>query len=227
MKFGLLIFGLTAFFVTNVYHDGKYVQLMKTWKKYYQMAGIAFIGLSAYLFIKKNPADSKNLFKHANEMVKYMPIDKDATDLLMPIIDMTNMTNLSLFNDTKTNLPANQQPQHQQPQPHQQKQQQYQQKQPQYQNLTPQQKRLLNSGNNGGNNNNNTQKPTKRCVSETKKKFVAAAQGWNCGSCKKQLPAWFEVDHKLRLEQGGSNHVDNLVALCRDCHGKKTAFENL
>lgn len=221
MKFGLLIFGLTAFFVTNVYYDGKYVQLMKTWKKYYQMAGIAFIGLSAYLFIKKNPADSKNLFKHANEMVKYMPIDKDATDLLMPIIDMTNMTNLSLFNDTKTNLPAHQQQQHQQQQ-HQ-----------QYQNLTPQQKRLLNSGNNGGtnnrynnnnNNNNNTQKPTKRCVSETKKKFVAAAQGWNCGSCKKQLPAWFEVDHKIRLEQGGSNHVDNLVALCRDCHGKKNCI---
>ena len=212
MKFGLLIFGLTAFFVTNVYYDGKYVQLMKSWKKYYQMAGIAFIGLSAYLFIKKYPADTKNLFKHANEIVKYMPIDKDASDLLMPIIDMTNMTNLSLFNDIKTNSQANQQPQ-----------QQY-----QYQNLTPQQKRLLNSGNNqGGNNNNNIQKPTKRCVSETKKKFVAAQQGWNCGSCKKQLPAWFEVDHKIRLEQGGSNHVDNLVALCRDCHGKKTAFENL
>ena len=68
---------------------------------------------------------------------------------------------------------------------------------------------------------------TKRCVSETKKKFVAAQQSWNCGNCKKQLPAWFEVDHKIRLEYGGSNHVDNLVALCRDCHGRKTAMENL
>jgi 5-methylcytosine-specific restriction endonuclease McrA len=68
---------------------------------------------------------------------------------------------------------------------------------------------------------------TKRCVSETKKKFVAAQQSWNCGHCKKQLPGWFEVDHKIRLEYGGSNHVDNLVALCRDCHGKKTAMENL
>ena len=68
---------------------------------------------------------------------------------------------------------------------------------------------------------------TKRCVSETKKKFVAAQQGWKCEHCKKQLPAWFEVDHKIRLEYGGSNHVDNLVALCRDCHGKKTAMENL
>ena len=68
---------------------------------------------------------------------------------------------------------------------------------------------------------------TKRCVSETKKKFVASQQSWNCGHCQKQLPAWFEVDHKIRLDQGGSNHVDNLVALCRDCHGKKTAMENL
>ena len=70
-------------------------------------------------------------------------------------------------------------------------------------------------------------KGTKRCVSETKKKFVASQQSWKCGHCKKQLPAWFEVDHKIRLERGGSNHVDNLVALCRDCHGRKTAMENL
>jgi 5-methylcytosine-specific restriction endonuclease McrA len=68
--------------------------------------------------------------------------------------------------------------------------------------------------------------PTKRSVSESKKKFVAAEQGWKCGECKRQLPGWFEVDHKIRLEYGGSNAVDNLVALCRDCHGKKTAFEN-
>jgi 5-methylcytosine-specific restriction endonuclease McrA len=70
-------------------------------------------------------------------------------------------------------------------------------------------------------------KGTKRCVSETKKKFVASQQNWRCGHCQKQLPAWFEVDHKIRLDNGGSNHVDNLVALCRDCHGRKTAMENL
>ena len=70
-------------------------------------------------------------------------------------------------------------------------------------------------------------KATKRSVSETKKKYVAAQQGWKCGNCTKQLPAWLEVDHKIRLEHGGSNHIDNLVALCRDCHGEKTAMENL
>ncbi|ADX06489.1 hypothetical protein 162276082 [Organic Lake phycodnavirus 2] len=52
-------------------------------------------------------------------------------------------------------------------------------------------------------------------------------QNWKCGECQKQLPAWFEVDHTIRLEHGGTNEISNLVALCRDCHGKKTAMENM
>jgi 5-methylcytosine-specific restriction endonuclease McrA len=68
---------------------------------------------------------------------------------------------------------------------------------------------------------------TSRSVSGTKKKYVAAQQGWKCNDCQSQLDAWFEVDHKTRLADGGSNHIDNLVALCRNCHGKKTTFENL
>jgi 5-methylcytosine-specific restriction endonuclease McrA len=74
---------------------------------------------------------------------------------------------------------------------------------------------------------NSGKKSTKRSVSETKKKFVAARQNWKCNDCKNQLSAWFEVDHTVRLEYGGSNHIDNLVALCRECHGKKTTMENL
>ena len=70
-------------------------------------------------------------------------------------------------------------------------------------------------------------KGTKRSVSETKKKFVASRQGWKCEDCGDQLNAWFEVDHKIRLEHGGGNDVQNLVALCRECHGKKTAMENM
>jgi hypothetical protein len=70
-------------------------------------------------------------------------------------------------------------------------------------------------------------KSNKRSVSETKKKFVASNQNWKCNDCKDQLKAWFEVDHIQRLDQGGSNDVDNLVALCRNCHGKKTSMENI
>jgi hypothetical protein len=68
---------------------------------------------------------------------------------------------------------------------------------------------------------------SKRSVSETKKKFVAARQNWKCQKCQQQLTAWFEVDHTKRLDQGGSNEVDNLVALCRNCHGEKTSMENI
>ena len=70
-------------------------------------------------------------------------------------------------------------------------------------------------------------KTHKRSVSETKKKFVASNQNWKCGDCKDKLTAWFEVDHTIRLDQGGSNDISNLIALCRNCHGKKTSLENI
>lgn len=68
---------------------------------------------------------------------------------------------------------------------------------------------------------------TKRSVSETKKKYVASNQDWKCGHCHNQLDHTFEIDHKIRLEYGGGNDVSNLIALCRNCHGKKTASENM
>lgn len=189
MRFGLMIFLLTGFLIANIYHDGKYVTLLKSWKKYYQMTFIGFLGLSAYLFIRKHPSHSKNLFVHANDLIKYMPIDKEAGDLLSPFLDFSTKP---FFNQSNINC--------------------------QEDNLnTPQQKRMMTSGKAG----------TKRSVSETKKKFVASQQGWKCGKCDKQLTAWFEVDHKVRLEYGGSNEVSNLVALCRECHGEKTTMENL
>jgi len=190
MKFEILVFGITAFFIANTYHDGKYVTMLKSWKKYYQMAGIAFAGVSAYAFMRRYPTHSRSLLTHANGTIKYMPIDKDAGDMLSPLLSMSQqcLGGQESFTGHAVRVGG-----------------------------SPQENRMLNSGKQG----------TKRSVSETKKKFVAAEQGWKCGSCKQQLPAWFEVDHKTRLDQGGSNHVDNLVALCRDCHGRKTAFENL
>ena len=68
---------------------------------------------------------------------------------------------------------------------------------------------------------------TKRSVSETKKKYVASSQDWKCGNCQSQLDHTFEIDHKVRLEYGGGNDVQNLIALCRNCHGRKTASENM
>jgi 5-methylcytosine-specific restriction endonuclease McrA len=86
--------------------------------------------------------------------------------------------------------------------------------------------RMLSSGNNFSQNSQETNR-IKRAVGETKKKFVASRQDWNCAKCNTKLSAWFEVDHIQRLDRGGSNHVDNLEALCRECHGAKTAMEKM
>jgi len=68
---------------------------------------------------------------------------------------------------------------------------------------------------------------TKRSVGESKKKYVAASQGWKCGRCKAVLAATYEVDHVQDLQYGGTNDVSNLVALCRNCHGEKTMSRHL
>ena len=51
MKVELLVLAITGFFIANTYHDGKYMAMVKSWTKYYKMAGIAFAGLSAYLIL--------------------------------------------------------------------------------------------------------------------------------------------------------------------------------
>jgi len=192
MKIELLIFGVTAFLIFNAYYEGKYMKLASTYKKYIQMAFFAFLGIVFYLLIKKNPAQCKNMLYHANNMVKYMPVNKSSMDMLSPILDFTSsadshfMENMNSSNGNDYGKPSYE-------------------------------RRILQSGG----------KSSKRSVSETKKKYVASMQNWKCGDCDKQLNAWFEVDHKKRLEYGGTNEVENLVALCRDCHGKKTAFENM
>jgi hypothetical protein len=66
----------------------------------------------------------------------------------------------------------------------------------------------------------------KRNVSSLTKKMVASNQQWKCGSCSQTLDYTYEIDHHIPLFKGGSNEVSNLIALCRNCHGKKTLLEN-
>ena len=200
MKIELLFIAITGFFIFNTYYDGKYTKLFIKNKKYIQMGFFALLGFAFYFMVKKNPARCKNILLHANNMVKYMPIDKSSMDMISPILDFTNSGNkgnnfLGELNENENETDNNNNNQQQQ----------------------SYEKRILQSGSKG----------TKRSVSETKKKYVASIQDWKCKDCKQQLNAWFEVDHIKRLEYGGGNNVENLVALCRDCHGRKTAMENM
>ena len=211
MKFELLVFGITAFLIYNTYHDGKYSKIFVSWKKYFQMAFLAIIGISIYLLMKRNPLQCKNMLMHANNVVKYMPIDKSSIEMFNPILDFTSGNSQRGFmenytgeddddfrnnNEENNGLMANMMRRW---------------------GMSDGEKRMLQSG----------KRATKRSVSETKKKYVASQQGWKCGHCKEQLNAWYEVDHKLELEHGGSNEVANLVALCRECHGRKTAMSRM
>jgi len=53
------------------------------------MAGIAFAGMSAYLFFKKYPSDTRTLLSSASGVIKYLPIDKNTSDVLTPFLQMT------------------------------------------------------------------------------------------------------------------------------------------
>jgi 5-methylcytosine-specific restriction protein A len=67
---------------------------------------------------------------------------------------------------------------------------------------------------------------TKRKVSSHKKKQVAYNQDWKCNICSQKLPTCYEVDHIVPLFKGGENTLENLQALCRNCHGQKTLKDN-
>ena len=73
----------------------------------------------------------------------------------------------------------------------------------------------------------NTNKTTARNVSNVTKKIVASNQGWHCGHCHTQLDFTYEIDHITPLFRGGTNDTRNLIALCRNCHGKKTIMERI
>ena len=91
MKLELLIFGITAFLMVNTYYDGKYTEMLKLGHKYFKIAMYGFIGLSLYLFIKKSPDQSKTLLAHANDIIRYMPIDRDTANMVSPLFDFTSM----------------------------------------------------------------------------------------------------------------------------------------
>ena len=201
----MIIFGITLFLVVNLYNDGKYIAIMRTWKKYFQIGGIILIAFGIYVFIKKKPRESHDILNQANSLLRYVPLDKDSAEVISPLLELGSK---ALYRKNAEEMDHDRA------------------------DLTSQ---SIQHKSQAGGARFNSDEPsrvnrtatgaTKRSVSETKKKFVAARQSWKCRHCRNMLSAWYEIDHVIRLQNGGSNHVDNLVALCRECHGKKTAME--
>ena len=55
---------------------------------------------------------------------------------------------------------------------------------------------------------------------------VVNKQGNTCGVCTLALTPYFEIDHIIGLQFGGTDDELNLMALCRECHAKKSIKEN-
>lgn len=197
MRIELVIMAIAGLVAANIYTEGRYLKLVMHYKKYWQIAGVAFGGMVLCWMLRGDPAKTKDMLETTQSYLKYMPLDSQTSSILNPILDFTT-------------------------------------------------KRVYSSGGGGG----GAQRPVvaldglsdiptgsmdggssgqrfKRSVSETKKKFVAARQKWMCKECGTMLTATYEIDHIVRLDRGGSNHVDNLAALCPNCHRQKTMVENL
>lgn len=55
---------------------------------------------------------------------------------------------------------------------------------------------------------------------------IVITQENKCNDCKCTLSKFFQIDHKIALQYGGTNDINNLQALCCECHSKKSISEN-
>ena len=94
MRFEIILIIITGLIMANIYTEGKYFKQALTWKKYYQMAGVAIGALMIYWLMKKNPLQAQKMLSASNDYVKYLPVDKNASSILSPILDFTTKQNI-------------------------------------------------------------------------------------------------------------------------------------
>lgn len=63
-------------------------------------------------------------------------------------------------------------------------------------------------------------------VNANMRQCIVNKQENSCGQCKKELTPYFQIDHIIGLQFGGTNEESNLMALCCECHNVKSITEN-
>lgn len=72
-----------------------------------------------------------------------------------------------------------------------------------------------------------TQVPMKRRkINKALKQQIVNEQNNACGECKLALTPYYQLDHMIGLQFGGTDDRSNLMALCCECHAKKSIGEN-
>jgi hypothetical protein len=224
MKLNIWIVLCTIILIYNEYNENKLILFINDNKRTGKIVMYCFISFCILLFINKNPIHGRDMIKYAHNAITFIPKENmrsyNASTTPTHHIPTQHTQNMSY--STASTMPTHE-------------------LSGETRRINTGDTRRINTGDTHRINTGDTRKinigetrmlnsgngSSKRCVSETKKKYVAAQQGWRCGECQCTLDAWFEIDHTKRLDNGGDNNVENLVAMCRNCHGKKTAMENM
>ena len=209
MKLELLVFGGLGLYLYDVWYETHYIERLLSYQKYYKAIGITCAVIAVYILIKNRPSTSAKLLHRTSAWISSLPISKKtarrAIDLTGEVINVSVEPPSAPASSYARPIQGRYAPT------------------PAYVDTTPFNGAIppiVGKKDEGG-------RVTKRSVSETRKKYVASSQNWRCSQCLNQLSHTFEVDHRVRLDKGGTNDPSNLVAMCRECHGAKTAMENM
>ena len=65
----------------------------------------------------------------------------------------------------------------------------------------------------------------KRYASKRQKRILLINQDFKCALCGVELAEDFECDHMVPFSEGGETSLENLQALCKQCHANKTNMD--
>lgn len=83
---------------------------------------------------------------------------------------------------------------------------------------------LIRQSSGGGSRSKKIKRPH---VPTSIKNEVKYRQNYKCYNCGRTLPATTHIHHKKLLSEGGTTTLDNLIALCPDCHAQHHHEEQL
>lgn len=66
----------------------------------------------------------------------------------------------------------------------------------------------------------------RKYISKSMRQTIIEKQQNSCGQCKRVLTSFFQIDHIIALQFGGTDDEFNLMALCCECHAMKSITEN-
>jgi len=71
MRVEILIFIIAGLIIANIYTEGKVLKKLLSFKKYYQMIGVAFGAFMLYILLKRNPMRAQQVIASTNDYIKY------------------------------------------------------------------------------------------------------------------------------------------------------------